>query len=159
MGKNNKVTTPNTIDQSIDTSLDTPKKERINEKADKNSIINRVKQTIKEAVVVRRFDQSLHAEMDEETQDNLFQLLSLKLETLRIMLLQRQNKNYHQQIKRIKVLLKKYYPESKLIRYKSILEDLDSVNLMPEIPDISASLKLLDSISALAKPTSKLRNE
>lgn len=133
------------------TSKEVTRKENLTENTDNNSLINRVKKTFKEAVVVRKFDQSLQTEMDAETQNNLFQLLSLKLETLRIMLLQKQNKNYHQQIKRIEELLNKYYPDNQLIRYKSTLAELNSVNLTPKMPDISKSLKLLDSISALEK--------
>lgn len=133
----------------ISTAKESNTEENLTKKTDNNSLINRVKKTFKEAVVVRKFDQSLQTEIDAETQNNLFQLLSLKLETLRIMLLQRQDKNYHQQIKRIQELLNKYYPNSQFIRYKSTLTELNSVNLTPQVPDISKSLKLLDSIASV----------
>jgi len=126
---------------------------------DNNSIINRVKRTINKAVVVRKFDQPLHSEIDAETQENLSQLLSLKLETLRIMLLQKQDKNYHEQLERIKNLLMQYFPEPKLGHYNNVLKELDSVILTPKIPDISASLKLLDSISSTENPQLKSENK
>jgi len=124
----------------------------LNQTKDKNSILNRLKQTIKEAVVIRKFDQSLNTEIDAETQQNVSQLLSLKLETLRIMLLQKQDKNFHEQLASIKNILKQYYPESPIERYKKDLDDLDSVNLAPVKPDISASLKRLNKMLLTIKP-------
>lgn len=115
-----------------------------------NSLINKVKRTINKAVVVRRLGLPLHSEIDAETQKSLSQLLSLKFETLRIMLLQKQNENYHEQLESINKIFQQYYPEKKFNQYKNILTELDSVNLTPAVPDISTSLKLLDSISSSA---------
>jgi len=110
------------------------------------SLVNRVKKTLNEAVVVKKFDKPLLEEMDDVTKNSLYQLLSLRLETLRLMLLQGQDENYHKQIGRLKTLLKRYYSPTKYTLYEKSLDELDAVNLAPEIPDVSASLKLLDAI-------------
>ena len=113
----------------------------------KESILNRVKKTINDAVVIRKFDKQLSDEMDAESRLSLLQLLSLKLETLRIMLFKQQEKNYHKQISELKKLLLKYHLISNQKQMIAELEQLDSINLKPEIPDISGSLKLLNQIS------------
>ena len=115
-----------------------------NEKTE--SLVNRVKKTLNEAVVVKKFDKPLQQEMDEVTKDSLYQLLSLRLETLRLMLLQGRDKNYHKQIERIKALLKKYYPVAQFRAYEKTLNEMNAVDLSPRVPDISGSLKLIDSI-------------
>lgn len=121
-----------------------------------NSIISRVTKTLNEAVVIRKFNQPLHVKINEETKDSLVLLLSFKLEALRIMLLQAENKNYHQQIKQIDRLLKKYYPEDKYRQFKQSINNLASVNLIPDAPDISQSLKLFDDLfSSLNNTKSK----
>lgn len=110
------------------------------------SLVNRVKKTLNEAVVVKKFDKPIQEEMDDLTKDNLYQLLSLRLETLRLMLLQGKDENYHKQIARLKTLLKRYYSPTKYALYEKSLDELDAVNLSPKVPDVSASLKLLETI-------------
>jgi len=140
--------------QPEEQTLDTEKKEeaatQAPEKEAQNqgeSLVSRVKKTINEAVVIRKFDKSLHEEMDKVTQESLYQLLSLRLETLRNLALLGLNKDFHEQIVRIESLLKKYYSNDKFSSLKKQLDTLNSVNLNPEIPDISKSLRLLESIT------------
>ncbi len=128
---------------------------------DKESIVTRVKKTINNAVIIKKFDKPLQAEMDTDAKENLFQLFSLRLETLRIMLLQGDNENYHKQIARIKTLLEKYYTKPDTSEINKQLNELSDVNLTPSVPDISSSLKLLEKImvevssSNIAKPIAK----
>ena len=109
------------------------------------SLVSRVKKTLNDAVIVRKFDKSLIDEMDAEKQKSLYQLLSLRLETLRLLLLQGHDKRYHEQIARIKKTLKKYYTGEKYNKLEKQLKSLDDVKLDPIIPDISTSLTLLES--------------
>ena len=113
-----------------------------------DSIVNRVKKSFNEAVVIHKFDKSLHDEMDEETQKSLYQLISLRLETLRLMVLQRHEKSYHEQLDRISELLKSYYSEEKHNEYTSILNELNNSKINPDLPDISGSIKLLESLKS-----------
>ncbi len=147
------VPEPSKLETTMKKDLD--KEELLRKKAGE-SIVTRVKKTLNDAVVIKRFDKPLQEEMDALSKESLFQLLSLRLETLRLMLLQGRNENYHKQIKRIKELLKSYYSESKFTSLEAKLTKLADVNLSPTIPDISASLKLLDSlINEDSKKTTK----
>ena len=120
-----------------------------NQQVESESLVSRVKKTINNAVIIRKFDKPLQLEKDAEAQERLFQLLSLRLETLRMMLLQGDDTSYHQQIKRIKILLQKYYPDDQK-QLQEQLDELNKVNLNPELPDISKSLKLLND--SMARP-------
>jgi len=112
----------------------------------KGSIVARMTATINKAVVIRKESKTLQAEMDIEAKERLYQLLSLRLETLRMMLLQGDDKNYHQQAKRIKELTKSYYPEETNGKLLEQLDELDSANLEPKLPDVSRSLTLLEEL-------------
>jgi len=141
-------------------SSDTDTQEKTEEasKANKNdSIVSRVKKSFNEAVVIHKFDKSLRNEMDEQTKNSLYHLISLRLETLRLMLLQGREASYHDQIDRIKALLKSYYSEEKYKAFEVITNKLDNVILNPVLPDISGSLKLLGSLNqnALKEPLIK----
>ena len=134
------------------------KTEEETSEANKNdSIVSRVKKSFNEAVVIHKFDKSLRNEMDEETKNSLYHLISLRLETLRLMLLQGREASYHDQIDRIKALLKSYYSEEKYKTFEVITNKLDNVILNPVLPDISGSLKLLGSLNqnALEEPLIK----
>jgi len=110
------------------------------------SLVAKVKKTINNAVVIRKHEQSLQVEMDIEAKERLFQLLSLRLETLRMMLLQGDDKNYHLQTQRIISLIKNYYPEESNTKLIEQMNNLDKANLSPQLPDVSRSLILLKEI-------------
>lgn len=112
------------------------------------SLVSRVKKTINDAVIIHKFDKPLRDEMDIESQKSLYLLLSLRFETLRIMLLQSKDKSYHAQIERIKNLLKTFYTGKDFKPLVEKLDKLDSVNLNPKVPDITKSLSLLESLSS-----------
>lgn len=128
----------------IPTDTQTEAKKESNK--DTESIVTRVKETINNAVLIKKFDKPLQEQMNKDAKENLFQLFSLRLETLRIMLLQGDNANYHKQITRIKALLEKYYSESDTAKFTAQLQALSNVDLAPNVPDISSSLKLLEKL-------------
>lgn len=100
--------------------------------------------TLSEAVVVHQIDQPLANALDTESRQSLHQLILLRLENLRLMALQRQDKNYHQQIALIRDTLQAYYPKNQAAVLIEPLAQLDQLNLQPELPDISASLNQLE---------------
>jgi uncharacterized protein HemX len=110
------------------------------------SLVSRVKNSINNAVIVRKEGKTLQTEMELEEKERLYQLLSLRLETLRMMLLQGDDKIYHQQANRIKALIKRYYPESTNGKLLEQLDFLDKANLKPILPDVSESFKLLEAL-------------
>ena len=112
----------------------------------KETLVNRVKKTINDAVVIRKLDKPLQEELDIDSKQRLYQLFSLRFETLKIMLLQNDNVNYHKQLDRIKSLLVNYYPENKNAAYLEQLKALEQADLSPEIPNVNNSLQLLEKI-------------
>jgi uncharacterized protein HemX len=138
-------TTPNVIPSKEPVKQKT--EDTANQPVNKESLVNRVKKSFNDAVTIRKFDKSLHDEMSEETKNSLFHLLSLRFETLRLMLLQERNDSYHRQLKRINELLQRYYSPEKIDRFKAGLEKLEKAELNPVKPDISGSLNLLESLS------------
>lgn len=100
--------------------------------------------TLNEAVVVHQIDQPLAHALDTESRQSLHQLILLRLENLRLMALQRQDKSYHQQIALIRDTLQAYYPKDQAAALIKPLAQLDQLNLQPELPDISASLNQLE---------------
>lgn len=106
--------------------------------------------TLNEAVVVHQVDQPLASALDSESRQSLYQLLLLRLENLRLMALQRQDKSYHQQIALIRDTLQAYYPQEQAAGSLATLNSLDQLNLQPQLPDISASLKQLEKARSTA---------
>jgi uncharacterized protein HemX len=146
-------TTPNVIPSKEPVKQKT--ENTANQPVNKESLVNRVKKSFNDAVTIRKFDKSLHDEMSEETKNSLFHLLSLRFETLRLMLLQERNDSYHRQLKRINELLQRYYSPEKIDRFKAGLEKLEKAELNPIKPDISGSLNLLESLSLSKQQTPK----
>lgn len=112
------------------------------------SFLEKLASKVNETVVIHKFDESVQKTLGIDEKEKLNNLLHLRLETLRLMVLQGLDKNYHQQLDLIKQTLKKYYPD--MINH-SLLKDfqaLEKVKLSPTPPDISNSLKLLEQISA-----------
>jgi len=112
-------------------------------KHNQESLVTRVRKTINDAVVIRKYNKPIISEMDTVAKERIYQLLSLRLETLRMMLFQSDDENYHQQIQRLKTLILDYYPEKQNTAVQKQLDQLNTVNLSPSLPDISKSLKLL----------------
>lgn len=121
-------------------------KNKISAVSEEESLVSRVKKTLNEAVIVQKFDKPLHDEMSKESKKSLYQLLSLRLETLRIMLLQEKDKSYHSQIERIIILLRTFYADEDSRPLIKKLNELNSIDLVPGIPDITTSLTLLESL-------------
>lgn len=128
------------------TSDGTNNSEEVGNNEQKESLVTRVKKTINNAVIIRKFDKPLPEELDTDAKERLYQLFSLRLETLRIMLLQADETNYHKQVDRIKTLLKNYYPEDEYTLFQKQLDELAQAKLVPILPDVSVSLKLLEKM-------------
>lgn len=97
------------------------------------------------AVVVRRHDQPIQMALDAETRQHLFQLIHLRLENLRLLLLQRDSSGFREQLGLIRTAVQAYYPAAQAEPFLAELDDWAKVELQPTLPDISGSLKQLDS--------------
>jgi uncharacterized protein HemX len=113
---------------------------------DKNAFLSGIVAGINDAVVIQKFDASMQKSIGMDEREKLKNLLQLRFETLRLMVLQGLDFDYHQQLKLIKQTLEKYYPEVIKGSLQEQLEELDKVKLSPPPPDISGSLLHLDQI-------------
>lgn len=98
-----------------------------------------------QAIVIRQHDKPIQMQMDADARLNVFQLLHLRLETLRLLVLQRDNTSYRAQLDVVRETLRTYYPAEQAKPLLSELDALGKHDLQPAIPDISASLKQLES--------------
>ncbi len=112
----------------------------------KDTLVNRVKKTINDAVIIRKLDKPLQEDLDIDAKERLYQLFSLRFETLKIMLLQGDNENYQKQLERIKALVNNYYTDEKKETYLEQIKELGKINLSPTLPKANASLQLLEKI-------------
>ncbi len=110
---------------------------------DENSLTGIVKNYINDSVTINKQTNPPRYALSLVDKQRTDQLLKLRLESLRLMLLQRQNATYHQQIKTIKQLLDLYYSPIDTKPWFVTLEKLNEQNLTPSHPDISTALEQL----------------
>lgn len=102
---------------------------------------------INDAVIIQKFDQSVQKTMGLDEKEKLNNLLQLRFETLRLMVLQGLDYDYHQQLQLIQQTLDKYYPAIIKESLQQHLDELGKVKLSPSPPDISGSLMQLNQLS------------
>ncbi|CAA6827082.1 MAG: Unknown protein [uncultured Thiotrichaceae bacterium] len=73
------------------------------------------------------------------------QLMKLRLTTLRLNVLERQDSEFHFQIKEINKMLDKYYLPEQNMPWKKELSAMDELSLTPEAPSIDSALQLIKS--------------
>ena len=110
-----------------------------------STIKDQAQASFDEAIVIRKHDKPIEIELDADSRLRLYNLIQLRLETLRLMVLRGLDSEFHEQIKLINKTLQQYYPEEKAKPLLKIMKEMDSNNLSPERPDISASIKQLES--------------
>lgn len=118
---------------------------------DKGVLFSQLVERINDAVVVHKFDASVEKTFGLNEKEKVQNLLQLRLESLRLMVLQGLDYDYHQQLKLIKQTLNKYYPEMITGILQKHLDELAKVKLSPTPPDISVSLQLLERLSKQKK--------
>lgn len=101
--------------------------------------------SLSELFVVTRNNPQLQDALDFQSQQQLYQLLQLQLESLRLSLFQKDNAHFQAQLSLVEQTLKHYYPSSTLKNHETILAGLQQIDLEQKWPDISGSLQQLDS--------------
>ena len=112
-----------------------------------DGFLSKIANSINGSIVIHKFDESVQKTLGVDEKEKLQNLLHLRLETLRLMVLQDLDRGYHQQLKLIKQTLEKYYPEMINDSLQQHFQALEKVKLSVSPPDISVSLKLLEQIS------------
>ncbi len=108
-----------------------------------NNYKNKAVSLLNDAVIIRQLDKPLANELSFEAREQAYQLLQLRLEALRLMALQQQNKAYQQQLELVRDNVNAYYPPEQAQVIQETLDQLAAVNLLPPIPDISGSQQAL----------------
>lgn len=114
--------------------------------------------TLNDAVVIRRFDQPIQTALDADTRQHLYQLLRLRLENLRLLALQRDNQGFHAQLGLLEETVQQYYQDQGTELLQQLAE-FKALQLQTEIPDISASLKQLESASRTVNTSNNKQGE
>jgi uncharacterized protein HemX len=116
---------------------------KITETDGRNSVLNRVKESINKVVVVRSYDENLAKRISGDTEGVRYALLQLKLEGLKLLALKQQQAAYDSQLAQIIEQLQES-PEPLDSSVTQSIETLKSFKLTAEVPSI-ASAELLSA--------------
>ena len=97
------------------------------------------------AVIIRKHNQPIQDHLNADSRQQLYRLLHLRLETLRLLALQKLDKEYHQQIQLITETVTQYYPKESAEALLKTIKQWDSYHLAPKKPNILSSLQQLES--------------
>lgn len=116
-----------------------------NQVNDADSVLNRMKARLNEAVVIKRYDNKLAKTIKGDTQQVRYELIRLKLETLKLLALKSQYDIYQTQLQQLSQLLKIEHAD--LVDYTALvaLTKLQMIELEPKVPTLLAG-KLLDEL-------------
>ncbi len=120
-----------------------------NEPAETRSLSNLIAQaweTLNQRVTVRHYGESVEALPDRERELLLNQMLRLRLEAARISVMRQDDHDFHQQLAAALEMIDQYYRAEAASDLRTEIESLNAVNLRPELPDITLSLKRLEMI-------------
>ncbi|HHJ81230.1 MAG TPA: hypothetical protein ENJ65_06310, partial [Candidatus Tenderia electrophaga] len=123
------------------------------EVSDANSFFNKVWSDIKGLVSIRHNAQHSTAMLPPGQRFFLQQNLRLKLETARLALLQRDSQTFHSSLNTAGDWIKKYFDTSaaSTANLLTSIERYQDLELSPALPDLSRSLKALDTWSSKQK--------
>jgi uroporphyrin-3 C-methyltransferase len=110
-------------------------------------MLNAAWDKLSERVTVRRYEEGVAALPDKEGELMMNQLLRLRLEAARVDVLRQDDHDFHQQLQSALDMLDQYYQEEQAVELKTELKELNSINLRPELPDITLSLKRLQRLN------------
>jgi uncharacterized protein HemX len=116
---------------------ETKKNEEIVE--EKDTLTTSIKQYFKQSIKLHKTGTAPRQLLAESDKKRIDQLIQLRLESLQLMLLQRQDSAYHWQINRLIKTLNRYYPEQQAKPWINTLENLANQRLNTEPPSLASS--------------------
>ncbi|MGB1310756.1 MAG: uroporphyrinogen-III C-methyltransferase [Leucothrix sp.] len=120
--------------------------------ADKtDSILNRIKLRLDETVVIKRYDNKLAKTIKGDTQQVRYELIRLKLETLKLLALKSQKAAYQTQLKQLRTLLNQEHIGLLNNAALAALGRLESMALSPKVPNLLAGQLLEELLIGFAK--------
>jgi len=132
LGKDNELA----IDQSevSDTPVDEP-----------DSILQRMKARLDETVVIKRYDDKLAKKIKGDTQSIRYELIRLKLESLKLLALKSQQSAYQAQLNQLRQLLNREHSQLMNYNTSAAINRLEAMQLTPKLPNLLAA-PLLDEL-------------
>ncbi|PWQ99370.1 uroporphyrinogen-III C-methyltransferase [Leucothrix arctica] len=109
---------------------------KVTETDGRNSMINRVKESINNAVVIRTYDEKLAKKITGDTDTVRYALLQLKLEGLKLLALKHQQTAYDLQLTQIIEQLENDHTTSLSSTQKESFDELKSLTLIARVPVI-----------------------
>jgi len=115
-------------------------------------------QELQKLVIIRRNNQLENGLLSIEQRSLIADILRLKLENTKTLLLARKTTLFHQELKDIQAWLERYYDQQDSLVSSLMVElkNMQQIQLIPTIPDMSQSLIALQKISADLAPNSAL---
>lgn len=108
-----------------------------------NSLASKIKNYVNDSITITKDPQSPKETLSLANKQRTDQLMKLRLTALRLNIMERQDSEFHYQIKEILKMLDKYYLEEQQIKSRKELSLLDSLTLNPELPSIDSALQLI----------------
>ena len=109
---------------------------KVTETDGRNSMINRVKESINNAVVIRTYDEKLAKKITGDTETVRYALLQLKLEGLKLLALKQQQTAYDLQLAQVIEQLENDQTISLSSAQKESFDELKSLKLIARVPVI-----------------------
>lgn len=115
-------------------------------------------QELQKLIIIRRNSQLESGLLSVEQRVLIADMLRLKLESIKTLLLVRKTALFHQELKDAQAWLERYYDQqdAQVASLLMELKNMQQIQLVPTIPDISQSLVALQKISAELAPNSTL---
>ena len=118
------------------------------------TLLNRMKARFDETVVIKRYDNKLAKRIKGDTQQVRYELIRLKLETLKLLALKSQPKAYQDQLKQLSDLLNQEHTDLLDDSVLSALTELETLDIQTELPTLLAE-QYLDEL--LKSPPPKVQ--
>lgn len=111
------------------------------ENPDTEKLTGKIKAYLNDSITIHKQTDPPRYALDKSNKERIDLLLELRLESLRLMLYERNNEAWHQQIARLRHMLDVYYPPTIAKPWLDTLDRLDRVNLAPPLPNINSALE------------------
>ena len=116
-----------------------------------NTLLKRMKARLDETVVIKRYDNKLAKRIKGDTQQVRYELIRLKLESLKLLALQAQPDAYQQQLKQTVELLNKEHADLLDTAISTSLTELQTLDIEAKLPSLLAPRYLDELLVAVAK--------
>lgn len=107
------------------------------------TLTGRFKNYVNDSISITKETESPKETLNLANKQRIDQLMKLRLTTLRLNILERQDSEFHYQIKEIKRMLDKYYLKEQSTPWQKKLSTIDELTLNPEAPSIDSALQLI----------------